>query len=96
MTQVTNVAKRQRHGEIPVVATAGVGIEDAGGRGVRYAPVDSVNAYADAVASVFSDEQETARLRDLGRQHAAQFTWRRSAELLRAAIDAAMSSSSES
>ena len=81
---------------IPVVASAGVGIEDAGGRAIRYVPVDSIRSYADAVESVFLEREETARLRELGRQHASQFTWRRSAELLRAAIDDAISSSSNS
>jgi len=71
---------------IPVVASAGVGIEDAGGDVILYAAGDSVHDFADAIQRVFDDPDETQRLCDLGRQHAAQFTWRRSASQLEAVI----------
>ncbi len=70
---------------VPVVATAGANLEDAGGDVARYVPTDDPGALAAAWVALLADP---ARRGDAARRHAAQFDHRTLAQRLIAIYDA--------
>jgi glycosyltransferase involved in cell wall biosynthesis len=60
---------------LPVVTSNSSSLPEVVGSAGITVNVDDVEALADAMAAVLSDPSEAARLRDLGVQRAATFTW---------------------
>lgn len=63
----------------PVLASDIAPLREIGGEPARYVPVGDIGEWADALATILSDDTARARRGDAGRAWAAQFTWERSA-----------------
>jgi glycosyltransferase involved in cell wall biosynthesis len=59
----------------PVIASDAAGIPEAGGDAALYFPSGDVDALANAIALVLSEDELADNLRELGRRRAAQMTW---------------------
>lgn len=59
----------------PVIASDAAGIPEAGGDAALYFPSGDVDALANALALVLSEDELADNLRELGRRRAAQMTW---------------------
>ncbi len=84
------VVEAMAHGT-PVVTSTGTSTEElvAGGAGLAVAPTD-VDAIAGAVSRVLADDELAARLAAAGVERAAEYTWARTAALVRRAYDDAV------
>jgi glycosyltransferase involved in cell wall biosynthesis len=71
-----------------VVAPAGA-LPEVCGSAAIYAPADDVAAWVSAIATIAGDASGRAARRYKARAHSAQYSWRRSAELLHDILDAA-------
>jgi glycosyltransferase involved in cell wall biosynthesis len=65
---------------LPVVAASAGSLPEIYGDAARYCDPYDVDSIADALAEVAADEQLRSRLVSLGREQAAEFSWRRTAE----------------
>jgi glycosyltransferase involved in cell wall biosynthesis len=65
----------------PVIAANIPSVEEISGGGARLVPPSDVLALAEAVTSLLDDPQKTAHLREVGSQHAAGYTWERTAAI---------------
>lgn len=68
---------------IPVVATAGAGMEEAGGPAAAYVDSATPEAFADACEPLLLDPEQRQRAVEAGLAHAARFTWEMSASRCR-------------
>ena len=65
---------------LPVVAASAGSLPEIYGDAAHYCDPHDVGSIADALAEVATDEQLQSRLVSLGRERAAEFSWRRTAE----------------
>jgi len=59
----------------PVIASDAAGIPEAGGDAALYFPSGDVEALANAISLVLTEDELADNLRELGRRRAAQMTW---------------------
>jgi glycosyltransferase involved in cell wall biosynthesis len=74
----------------PVVAADRAALPETCGGAALLANPDDPEAFADALVRAATDDAERPRLIEAGRQRAARFTWRRTAELVDAALAGAL------
>lgn len=74
------IIEAQMHG-VPVITTRSSSLPEAGGDAALYSKPDA-KSLADALKMLLQDKALRTKLARLGRQHAAQFTWSRSAQQL--------------
>jgi alpha-1,3-rhamnosyl/mannosyltransferase len=70
---------------IPVLASDTAALREAGGDAARYLPPDDPGPWSRAIAELAEDADERARLGELGRARAAEFSWEATARLTVAA-----------
>jgi glycosyltransferase involved in cell wall biosynthesis len=70
---------------IPVLASDTPALREAGGDAARYLPPDDPAPWSQAIAELAEDADERARLGELGRARAAEFSWEETARLTVAA-----------
>ncbi len=71
----------------PVLTANNSCLPEAGGPGARYVDAEDVSSIAAALVELTTDRALHTQLRQAGRQHAAQFTWPRSAAQLLGAYE---------
>ncbi len=71
--------------DTPVLTADNSCLPEAGGPGALYVDALSVESIADGIVRLATDDSLRRSLRRAGREHAAQFTWQRSAQQLLAA-----------
>jgi glycosyltransferase involved in cell wall biosynthesis len=75
--------------ELPVVSSSSTALPEVGGSAVRYADPDDVEAWAESLAAVLTDDDERRRLTAAGLDRVASFRWSDTVDAVSAALEAA-------
>jgi len=70
----------------PVVVSRAASLPEVGGDAAAYCDADRPGTVSREVLRVLDDPEHAAALRERGRRRAAQFTWERTAQIVRTAV----------